>query len=187
MKKNIFMYSPALLLFCLLFTVKSSAQVLSNDDLKNQMVNDWQRAKEYTIEYMNTMPADKYAYKFKAADSLRSFAQQMLHLASANVFLMYTATDKVPFPWASFGLEKRMTAQTKDSVVYYVNASYDFAIDAVKNCDPAKWKEKKSVFGFEATKFAFMQKAFEHQTHHRGQTTIYIRLNDIAPPQEKLF
>jgi uncharacterized damage-inducible protein DinB len=32
-----------------------------------------------------------------------------------------------------------------------------------------------------------MLKTFEHQTHHRGQTTIYIRLLGIRPPQEKLF
>jgi uncharacterized damage-inducible protein DinB len=30
-------------------------------------------------------------------------------------------------------------------------------------------------------------KTFEHQTHHRGQTTIYIRTQGIKPPQEKLF
>nr|WP_324497299.1 DinB family protein [Haliscomenobacter sp.] len=32
-----------------------------------------------------------------------------------------------------------------------------------------------------------MLKAFEYQTHHRGQTTIYIRLLGIKPPNEKLF
>jgi len=30
-------------------------------------------------------------------------------------------------------------------------------------------------------------KAFEHQTHHRGQTTIYIRLVGLKPPGERLF
>jgi len=32
-----------------------------------------------------------------------------------------------------------------------------------------------------------MIKTFEHQTHHRGQATIYIRLQGIRPPQEQLF
>jgi uncharacterized damage-inducible protein DinB len=32
-----------------------------------------------------------------------------------------------------------------------------------------------------------LAKAFEHQTHHRGQCTIYLRLKGIAPPREKLF
>ena len=32
-----------------------------------------------------------------------------------------------------------------------------------------------------------MNKTFEHQTHHRGQATIYIRLQGIKPPEERLF
>ena len=187
MKKYLVTHTSFFLFICLLFSVKGSAQMFTNDELKAQMVADWQRAKVYTTEYLNTMPANKYGYRYKAVDSLRSFAQQMLHLATANVFLMATATDQAPLPWASFGLEKSVTAQTRDSVVYYVNASYDYAMNAVKNSDPAKWKEIKKLFGFETTRFALMQKTFEHQTHHRGQTTIYIRMNDIAPPQEKLF
>lgn len=178
---------PVIALFAigLLQFSKTNGQSLSSGDIKNQMLMDWQRAKDYTIEYLNTMPADKYSAK--AVDSLRSFANQMLHLASANVFFMSTATDEKPLPWLSRDLEKRASAQNKDSVMYYVTASYDFCINAVKNSDTQKWGEKTKAFNFEATRFAFMQKAFEHQTHHRGQTTIYIRLQNIKPPQEKLF
>ena len=46
---------------------------------------------------------------------------------------------------------------------------------------------KHKMFGMEVTRFALMMKTFEHQTHHRGQTTIYIRLVGIRPPQERLF
>jgi uncharacterized damage-inducible protein DinB len=179
---------PACLCIMLSFTISSaaSAQALSADDIKAQMVNDWERAKAYTIEYLNTMPADKY--NFKAVDSLRSFAQQMLHLAGANVFLMMTATGKAPLSWASFTLENRTTAQNKDSIMRYISESYDFCIEAVKGSDVNKWGEKVKAFGrFEATRFAMMNKTFEHQGHHRGQTTVYIRLNNIKPPQEKLF
>ena len=154
-------------------------------DVKAQMAKDWERAKAYTIDYLNTMPADKYS--FKPTDSIRSFAQQMLHLAQANVFLMANATDQQLPAWLASNPEKRATAQQKDSVVYYVNSSYDFCLTGVKNADVTKWGEKKKIFGFEETRFALMNKTFEHQTHHRGQTTIYIRLQGIKPPQEKLF
>ncbi len=168
-----------------LFSGQITAQSMSNDDLKNLMTAEWQRAKAYTQEYMNTMPAGKYS--FKAIDSLRSFAQQLLHLASANVFLMSQATGQPPAPWVSFTLENRASAQSRDSVMYFVNASYDYVADAVKKCDPSKWKDEVKLFGFTTTKFALMLKTFEHQTHHRGQTTIYIRELNIIPPQEKLF
>ena len=173
-------------IFCMALNTNSIAQSISSAAIKEQMIADWQRAKEYTNEYLNTMPGDRYGAK--AVDSTRSFAQQMLHLAAANVFLMSSATGAPPLPWASFTLENSKTAQGKDSVAYYVNSSYDFCKKAVTDLDPGKWGEKITVFGrFESTRFAFMQKTFEHQTHHRGQTTIYIRLQDIRPPQERLF
>jgi len=161
------------------------AQTLSSEDIKAQMVKDWERAKAYTVDYLNTMPADKYS--FKAVDSIRSFAQQMLHLAGGNVLLMSNSTDVKP-PFMRADLETSAGAQSKDSVMYFVTKSYDYCIEAVKGSDPAKWGEKKKIFGrFEETKYAMMTKTFEHQTHHRGQTTIYIRLLGIKPPQERLF
>lgn len=160
-------------------------QTISTDDIKAQLIKDWERGKTYTIDYLNTMPADKY--NFKAEDSIRSFAQQMLHLAQGNLFIMSNATDHQPPAFLMANLEHSPSAQQKDSVMYYVTASYDYCIDAIKNSDNNKWAEKKKMFNFEETRFALMQKAFEHQTHHRGQTTIYIRLQGIKPPNERLF
>jgi uncharacterized damage-inducible protein DinB len=186
MKKNIippvYILGISLLLICSF----GKAQQLSAEDIKAQMVKDWVRAKAYTVDYLNTMPADKYSYK--ATDSIRSFAQQMLHLASGNVFIMMNATGQPPLSWLSEGLENSKTAQSKDSVMYYVTSSYDYCMNAVKNFDVNKWGEKVKMFNtYEETRFAVMNKVFEHQTHHRGQTTIYIRLNGIKPPQERLF
>jgi len=162
-----------------------SAQSVSEEEIKSQLVKEWERAKAFTVEYLNTMPADKYS--FKAQDSIRNFAQQMLHLSSGNVFLMMNATDVTPPAGYSPQLEKRTTAQSKDSVMYFVTQSYDYCISAVKNLPIDKWGEPKKIFSFTETRFALMMKAFEHQTHHRGQATIYIRTAGYKPPQEKLF
>lgn len=177
-------------LFTFLFAVASSSnansQALTTADIKAQMVKDWERGKAYTIDYLNTMPTEKYS--FRPVDSIRSFAQQMLHLAAGNVFLMMNAAAIPPLPWLSFELENRPSAQSKDSVMYYINASYDYCLNAVKNSDMNKWGEKTKMFNtYETTRWALMNKTFEHQDHHRGQTTIYIRLNGIKPPQERLF
>ncbi len=185
MKKTITLTTCFLLFINCMFLSQTKAQAVSAEELKTQMVADWQRAKAYTVDYLNTMPADKYSYK--AVDSLRSFAQQMLHLAQGNVFIMSNASDMATPSYSKSDIEHSPTAQTKDSVMYYVTSSYDYCINAVKNSDSNKWGEKKKIFGMEATRLALMMKTFEHQTHHRGQTTIYIRLNNIRPPQERLF
>jgi len=161
------------------------SQPISSDEIKAQFVKDWQRAKAYTIDYLNTMPANKYS--FKAVDSIRSFAQQMIHLAQGNLLLMSNATDQQPPAFLHSDLEHSPGAQSKDSVMYYVTASYDYCTNVVQNSDVNKWGEKVKIFGMEETRFAILLKTFEHQTHHRGQTTIYIRLVGIRPPQEHLF
>ena len=172
--------------FIFMLCGKCFAQPLSSANIKSQMVKDWERAKAYTVDYLNTMPADKYY--FRAVDSIRSFAQQMLHLASANVFLMSNATGNKPLPWIASDPEHRASAQGKDSVMYYVTTSYDYCKNQVKNFDTNKWGKKTKIFNaFEETRFALMNKTFEHQGHHRGQTTIYIRLQGIKPPDERLF
>jgi uncharacterized damage-inducible protein DinB len=187
MKNMIFSKFILAILFIAGFSSTTFAQALTSDDFKAQMVKDWERAKTYTDEYLNTMPPDKYTFRAVPVDSVRNFAQQMLHLAQANYFLMSKASGDQPAPFANGDPEHRASAQTKDSVMYYVNASYDFCINAVKNSDVNKWGEKIKVFGMETTRYGMMIKTFEHQTHHRGQTTIYIRVAGIKPPQEKLF
>jgi hypothetical protein len=136
MKKITSLAAYCCLFLTFMLSSKCFAQSLSSDDIKAQMVKEWERSKAYTIDYLNTMPANKYS--FKATDSIRSFAQQMLHLANANVFFMSLATDqKAPsFPQE---LEQKVSAQTKDSVMYYVTTSYDYAIAAAKNSDISKW------------------------------------------------
>jgi hypothetical protein len=71
-------------------------------------------------------------------------------------------------------LEKSPTDQTADSVMYYVNSSYDFAINSIKKIPAATLMERATLnLGrpITITRFGWLMKTFEHQTHHRGQTT----------------
>ncbi|MFI5153818.1 MAG: DinB family protein [Chitinophagales bacterium] len=184
--KSIFLLAASLFLVIgTLSSIQTSAQTLTYVDIKGQLVKEWERAKVYTVQYLNIMPANKYG--FKAIDSLRSFAQQMLHLASANIFLMSKANPSPTPAFYGSDIEHSPSAQNKDSVMAYVVASYDYCIAAVSSLPVASWGEVIEIFGFKETKFAMLLKTFEHQTHHRGQTTIYIRLQNIIPPNEHLF
>ncbi|AYB32518.1 DinB family protein [Chryseolinea soli] len=158
----------------------SNAQCDFADTFKAQLIEDWKQAKVLTVEYLQIMPADKYS--FKAESSIRSFAQQMLHLAQVNVAMASLGTGAPrPFP-RSRRLEKSPGAQAKDSVLYFVNVSYDYVIHALETMDASKLEEKVKERDKEETRFAWLLKAFTHQTHHRGQTAIYIRLAGIKPP-----
>ncbi|GAB4028181.1 DinB family protein [Spirosoma koreense] len=149
-----------------------------------QLTADWQRAKEYTKEYLDVMTEDGVNYK--PTPEIRSFAEQMLHLAAANYNFGALAGGK-PNPFQGKKLEEMSELKTKATLTKAVMDSYDFMIDAVKGMTDAQLAESVKMGQREMTREVVLAKAFEHQTHHRGQCTIYIRMKGIKPPNEKLF
>lgn len=150
-----------------------------------QMILDWERAHSYTMEYINA--ASDEAINFKPSPEMRTFAQQMLHLADGTYGLIALASGK-PGPTGFGELEKRWAEfQTKAALAKAVSESYLYAIKSLKEIDDTKLNEVIPVFKYSVTREATFNKAFEHQTHHRGQTTVYLRLKGITPPSEKLF
>jgi uncharacterized damage-inducible protein DinB len=149
------------------------------------MIADWERAKAYTMDYVNA--ATDEAIALKPSTEMRTFGQQMLHIAEANFGIAATVSGKTsPYNWGQ--LEKNPDQyKTKETLGKIVAESYDFAIATIKSMDDAKKKEMIKLFNFDLTREAAMNKAFEHQTHHRGQTTVYLRLKGIKPPDERLF
>ncbi|HMH34606.1 MAG TPA: DinB family protein [Puia sp.] len=176
-----------LLLFTLLTLTFTSSSVFAQFT-QSQMVNEWERAKAYTKEYLDAMPEDGYA--FKPTPEIRSFAQQMLHLADLNYAFASIASGKPsPFGHTSADHNKleRTAGQTKKATTKTVMNSYDFIITILQNMTADQLQEAMNPKKPDVTRFGMFGKAFEHQTHHRGQATIYLRLKGITPPGEKLF
>ena len=149
-----------------------------------QMVIEWQRAKTYTKSYLDAMPAD--GYSFKPTPEIRSFAEQMLHLAADNYGFASFASGKQT-PSNDTALEKTVQP-TKEATTKTVMESYDYMISTLQNMTTDQMNELvKRRNGQEISRSNLFGKGFEHQTHHRGQTTIYLRLKGVTPPNEMLF
>ena len=127
----------------LLYSQVSNSQDISGEAVKSQLVKEWEMAKTMTNEYLESMPADKYS--FKPQDSIRSFAQQMLHMAQVTNAMISHGTGASRIFSRTRNLERSTGAQVKDSVMYYVNTSYKFAISAIKNMDASKLGDRKSA------------------------------------------
>ena len=152
-------------------------------DEKDALVADWERAKAFTLEYIDAMTDDGF---FKApTEGIRTFAAQMLHLVDGNAGIVSLGTG-AQSPYTS-RVEQDKSLDTKAKVRAVVVQSYDFAIEAIKNFDMSKSNEMVEAFGQSLPRMEWIKKAFEHQTHHRGQATIYLRMQGIKPPPEKLF
>ena len=156
---------------------------------QSQMVAEWQRAKLYTKSYLDAMPEDGYG--FKPTPEIRSFAQQMLHLADANYVIATVASNK-PNPIGEtfdspHNLNEKTVSPTKEATTKAVMDSYDWVISTLQNMTPDQMQQTTKFAKYDITRSGLFGKAFEHQTHQRGQTTIYLRLKGVTPPAEVLF
>lgn len=159
-----------------------TANVLFAQMPHDMQIADWERAKVYTKEYLDAMPEDGYG--LKPTPEMRSFAEQMDHIADANfAFASAASGQKSPFE----GSAEKMTDQSKATVSKVVMDSYDFVISSLKGMAVADFGKDIKLFGMDMKAGVAFIKGFEHQTHHRGQTTVYIRMKGVKPPQEKLF
>jgi uncharacterized damage-inducible protein DinB len=151
----------------------------------SMMIADWERAKKYTQAYLDSANEKSIAYKL-SDKTPRSFGEQILHMAEANYGFASAISGKATE--MGFGkLEKNEQYKTKEAVVNAINSSYDFVIAALKELNDTQLTETVKIFEMPMSKEAAFNKAFEHQTHHRGQTTQYLRAQGLTPPQEMLF
>ncbi|HKQ78321.1 MAG TPA: DinB family protein [Blastocatellia bacterium] len=189
------MRPKAIRLLCFLFVVVVCAPVAfaqseakkPADDKRSPIVKEteynWKRAKKWTLDYIDAMPEN--AMSFKPTSEIRSFAEQMLHLAFWNYGIGEAVTGKAnPYGKKQEELEKRDDVKTKTALRKVVEESYDNLLAAIAGLDEAKMLEQVSFFNTKLTRVTALAIALDHQTHHRGQTTIYLRLKGVTPPPE---
>ena len=153
------------------------------------LVAEWQRAKLGTQEYIDAMPDD--GISSKPSPQIRSFAEQFLHVAAAN-YMFAGAVAGVEPPYTGVVKEKNpefmpQFKESKAALREFVLGSYDYVIQTIQKLDAAKLNEEVSLFRFKMPRALMFNKALEHHAHHRGQTTIYLRLKGVTPPSERLF
>lgn len=162
---------------------KKAAAAAERSKAMKELDMTWKRARKWTLDYVDAMPEDSLS--FKPTPEIRSFAEQMLHLAFWNYGLVDAAAGKPnPFGKDQNNLESKSEYKTKAALRKVVEQSYDFVIAAIAEMDDAKLTEQFSFFNSKVTRLYALTTALDHQAHHRGQTTIYLRLKGITPPPE---
>jgi len=147
------------------------------------IIQDWERAKLGAQDYIDAMPEDKF--HFQPVPEVLSFAGQFLHIAHANY--MFAAALGAVSPLKDEPADKNPDLQTKAAVKDYTLTSYDYLLAGIKALDASKLDEEVTLFRWTMPRSGVVAKALEHQVHHSGQAVVYIRLQGIKPPNERLF
>ena len=138
---------------------------------------------------VKAMPAEKYAFAPSPAifvpgqetqfEGVRTFVQQVTHVAEANYFFFGIVSGLKPDVDTS-AIEK---LTKKEDAVAALAGSFRFAHKAIATLTAANAFEviKSSEPGFQtrATLAAF---GIAHAWDHYGQIAVYLRMNGIVPP-----
>ena len=156
--------------------------------IPGELLKDWQSQKETMMKIADAMPAEKFSYKSTPAQ--RSYAEQILHVAGANVELLQLlgAKTKLPFEvvptdMATFGL--KMT--DKPAVMKALSDSFDYGEAVMKELGPAAMAEvvQGPRWIGQATRAKMIWYTMGHTQDIYGQMAVYLRLNGIVPPASR--
>lgn len=149
--------------------------------------------KAYTLELAEAMPADKYT--FRPTDSVRSFGEQLAHIAISTQFLLDVFVDGKPMPGPedfakSATMEKEMGV-SKEACINSLNESFDAVVTKLESMDAESLQETFTVPFDPANPEFTKEKAFDfitdHLIHHRAQALVALRMQHIKAPPFRLY
>ena len=142
------------------------------------------------VSAADAMPADKYGFvptdgEFKG---VRTFGQQVKHLAAANHILAAAALGEEPPTGAGDEMGPE-TVRTKTEILDYLNGSFEHLARAIGAIGDKNTTVKSSPIsplkGTETTRLALTVEAMIHAFDHYGQMVEYLRMNGVVPPASR--
>ncbi len=163
----------ALLTLALLVPAVASAQ---KADLKAETLKDLNDMKATMVKISNEMPEDKFGYR--ATPPQRTFGEQILHVANANVAWGKTLGGATAAPAIN------MKATSKADIVRALEASFNYpaAIISAQPPEALVQQVKMPWSGEMETRHHVAYSIINHAWDIYGQMAVYLRLNGHVPP-----
>jgi len=160
------------IVFGIFLTLSMVGQDIHLSKLKNAM--------NYTLQVAEAMPVDGYEYK-PTEDQL-TFKEQLIHVGENLYWLSAVYLREVDNPVKS----NKVVAEemSKDEVITWVLGAYEYAMESIIGLTEEEMvKEFPWRDGLKLNKGQFINLIHDHQTHHRGQMIVYLRMNHVIPPK----
>jgi DinB family len=155
-----------------------SAQASDAVSLQADLLKDWEAQKNKLMKLAAAMPEDKFAFKPKP--ELRTWAEQLTHVAGAIVGTMQRLDASVTPP------TRPEKADTKADVLKVLGDAFDFGIAVLKKQTDAtltQGVQGPSYYGPGlSTRARLAYRTMVHSEGEYGVMTVYLRLNGITPP-----
>ena len=155
--------------------------------LAGDVIQDWQRMRQTMMRIGDAMPED--TFDFASTPAQRTYRDQILHVAGANVMLMGFLGSTAPAPTidrtdtTTFGY----AATSKADVLQALGESYDYGEAVLRELTDTALLERIAGPPFlgESTRVRLVYFVIGHTWDIYGQMAVYLRLNDIVPPASR--
>lgn len=127
---------------------------------------------------------DSLHIKGAAFDSVRTFAGQVMHLATDNI-LIWAAINNQKIAYDITDVNGPKNIRTKTDVIKYLKYSFEIGRKAIQTMTAANATD---LVEFRYRKLSKLDLAFYgivHANEHYGQMVVYVRMCGIVPPPTK--
>jgi uncharacterized damage-inducible protein DinB len=144
-------------------------------------------AERDVVSLAEAMPADKYDFAPTAGafKGVRTFAQQVKHLAAVN-YLMAAAAEQIKPPVDTGGESGPDSIKTKEQIVAFLKGSFAQCHKAARSLTAQNHMEMvASPWQQPMARGLLVTGTISHSLDHYGQMVVYARMNGIVPPASK--
>ena len=156
----------------MLGSAPSSAQTAKPDPvLRDVYLRHWTEIGDKILKMAEDFPEDKY--EFRPVPGVRTFADNLRHVAFWNTFVSKTLKNEKIDP--KLNELPKAEYPNKAAIVKALKSSLDEATDLLKKSPPTPSDKVSNLW------VSFI----EHSGEHYGQLVVYFRLNGIVPPASR--
>ena len=176
----------ALVLFLSTASMSAQAGKPAEPRTVSQVVDFWvTNSEQLLVPAADAMPEAKYSFAPSSGEfsGVRTFAEQVKHLAAANYQLAAATLGEEP-PASTDHETAPDSVKTKAQIMDYLKGSFTslhraaVALNAGNMDNPIPSKGNR-------TRLGMLIDAVIHSSDHYGQMVEYLRMNNIAPPASR--
>jgi hypothetical protein len=156
----------------------AAAQPSTTVGLQADLLKDWEAQKDKLLKIGDAMPEDKFGFKPKP--ELRSFAEQLTHVAGAIVGTMQRLDSSITAPTLP------QHATSKAEALKALRDAFEFGSAVLNKQTDATLVQGVQGPGYYgpglSTRARLVYRTMVHSEDEYGVMTVYLRLNGVTPP-----
>jgi uncharacterized damage-inducible protein DinB len=152
--------------------------------VRDGALRDWTSQRDTLVKIAAALPQEKFG--FRPTPAQRTWGEQILHIAQANVNQMGRLGGKAPAPAID------MTLTSPAAILTALTASFDYGTAVLEEQTEATMIQAAGTTRFDggmgpSTRVRVVYYVIGHTWDIYGQMVVYLRLNGITPPASQRF